>query len=129
MSKRGRNTVSLDELDEDEDVIRMSKRNRNRNWINDDSDDGLEPNKTNDDDGTNGNAVEIPAPGDHDVEETIRTENLRQNYRINTSNKTKSMHPIWEMFGKLERMDGRAIVKFKERVFCTHCFEKNKLKE
>lgn len=49
------------------------------------------------------------------------------NYRINTNGKSRSSHPIWEMFGRLEK-DGKNIVKYKDRVFCVHCFEKSKLK-
>lgn len=121
MSKRSRNLIRLDESDEEDEVTKRGKIDKDKDWQNDcnDSDDSsIESNKEND--GIGDNAM---APIDHDLEAISITANLR----INTSNKTRSSHPVWDMFGKLEK-DGKIIAKAKDRVFCVHCFEKKKMK-
>lgn len=121
MSKRDRNFVGLDESDEEDEVIIRGKKNKDKDRQKDcnDSDDSLtESNKEN-----CGIGDDVMATGDNDLEAISITANIR----INTSNKTRSSHPIWDMFGKLEK-DGKIIAKARDRVFCLHCFEKKKIK-
>lgn len=69
---------------------------------------------------------DLPIEEKDTVESTV-DHGLIKNLRINTKNQSKSLHPIWEMFGKLEK-NGKTIAKAKDRIFCVHCFEKKKMK-
>lgn len=110
MSKRNRNE-SLDESDDD-DVI-QTRKNKNRVNAIIDSDD-----ESNND-------------GTSDVAKTSENDNgsidLTANLKIQTSKKNRSSHPIWDMFGNLEK-NGKVLEKAKNRIFCVHCFRKKKMK-
>lgn len=117
MLKRNRNRLYVDESDEDEETIQKDQTNKkNRENDGENSDDlSVDSNKENDgaDDDTMGSNGDLELIG--------------SNLRINTANKSRSLHPIWDMFGKLEK-NGKIIAKAKERIFCIHCFEKKKMK-
>lgn len=102
-SKRNRPHVQYDESDDDDEGNKRAKVN-------------------------NDAQEECDALNCDDLECDDETIQLKKaNYRINTTGKSRSSRPIWEMFGRLEK-DGRNIVKYRDRVFCVHCFEKSKLK-
>lgn len=114
MSKRNR-------PDEEDEVVRRGKVNKDKDWEKDRSDDALIEIETNENGGSDDD--DMGATGDGD----LVANGLIANLRINTSNKTRSSHPIWDMFGKLEK-GGKVIAKAKERIFCVHCFQKKKMK-
>lgn len=103
MAKRNRPHVRLDDSDDDDEIIRGAKKNK----------DGQEE------------CDDLNCDDSECDDAPIQLKNA--NYRINTTGKARSAHPIWEMFGRLEK-DGKNIFKYKDRVFCVHCFEKSKLK-
>lgn len=105
MAKRHRPANPFDDSDDDDEVVKRARMNTGENGQTDCADLNCD---------------------DVDCDDAI-IQLKNANYRINITGKSRSSHPIWEMFGRLEK-DGKNIVKFKDRVFCVHCFEKTKLK-
>lgn len=109
MSKRNRIIYSDDEEEED-GQIDNGKKNKEKD-------------------------VNIEEEGDCELDNLLIEEedspnidhSLSANLRINTKSQSRSSHPIWDSFGKLEK-DGKTMVKAKDRIFCVHCFQKKKMK-
>lgn len=113
MSKRNRIQSILDDSDEEETVQRDKRFGKSSENLDESFNELTKENNGDDNESTS----------EHDCEAT----DLPANFRVNTSKPTRSSHPIWEMFGQLEK-GGKTIAKTKDRIFCTHCFGKNKMK-